>query len=226
MAKQKRRTGKPPKRYRVELTPLSLSLWGLGLLFVLSWVFVLGILVGRGLLPGGVGSLADLKRQISRLQEMVNRDRSEDLKPKGESNPEPKWAFHDKLTSRKEETARLSEPRVEAASVRGRVSKEGEVHTRESKDGERMEAGPKTPAPGSMQYTVQLASLGDRNKAEERAKHLAGKGHPAYFYKVTMKGKTYYRVRCWKFESREEAQRYALRLEREEGLKGFVTRAD
>ena len=219
MAKQRRKIGKQTKRYQIELTPLTLSLWGFGLLFLLSWVFVLGILVGRGFFPGGVTSLSDLKGQINRLQEMVNRDRFEGVKRQKEANQEPKWAFHEKLTSKKEEVAKESGPEKSSGKAR-------ESYMRASKGGGNMSPDSEKSSGRPMPYTIQLASLADRKKAEEMANDLAEKGYPAYFTKVSIKGKTYYRVRCRRFESREEAQRYALKLERDEGLKGYVTRAE
>ncbi len=66
MAKKRSRSKKRSKKYQIELTPLSIFLWGGCLFFVLAWIFVLGILVGRGFLPGAVTALSDLKDQIGR----------------------------------------------------------------------------------------------------------------------------------------------------------------
>jgi len=65
---EKRKKG---RRYHVDFSLVSLFFWGMGIFFLLVWIFVLGILVGRGFLPAGVKSLSELKAPIAKLQEMV-----------------------------------------------------------------------------------------------------------------------------------------------------------
>ena len=107
MPKKRRTSSREGTRtYQIELTLLSLFVYGFCLLFLLSWIFVLGILVGRGYLPEAVTDLSDLRKQMSRIQEMVSRSRSEELKAKKETDQEPKLAFYDRLSSKKEETVK------------------------------------------------------------------------------------------------------------------------
>jgi cell division septation protein DedD len=72
-------------------------------------------------------------------------------------------------------------------------------------------------------FTVQVAALESRDMAEKMIGRLRAGGHPAYYYDVRIKGKTYYRVRCGRFLSRSEAEAYARSLSRKEGVKGFVS---
>ena len=48
MPPKKSKAKKKGKRYRLDLSRTSLFFWCLGTLFLLAWIFVLGILVGRG----------------------------------------------------------------------------------------------------------------------------------------------------------------------------------
>jgi len=81
-------------------------------------------------------------------------------------------------------------------------------------------------SPDDMQYTVQLASLGDKQKAEELISRLIDKGYPAYYYEVNVKGRIYYRIRCGRFLERGEAEIYGRKLQKEAGIKGFVSRIE
>ena len=54
------------------MTSWSIFLWISCLSLLLAWVFVLGILVGRGFIPESVTMIADIKNELSKLQEMVS----------------------------------------------------------------------------------------------------------------------------------------------------------
>ena len=63
---------KKPKKIKIELTPFSTFLWSLFLLFLLAWVFVLGILAGRGLLPGTISGPGN---PFKKVKEVVSQGR-------------------------------------------------------------------------------------------------------------------------------------------------------
>ncbi len=89
---------------------------------------------------------------------------------------------------------------------------------------ERREKGePSTPI---AKYTVQVASLEEKSKAEKVIRDLVKRGYSAHVYEARVKGKTYYRVRCGQFATRTAAEKYARRLSREAGMKGFVSRIE
>ena len=71
---------------------------------------------------------------------------------------------------------------------------------------------------------MQLASLGSRDKAERLINDLVDRGYPAYYYEAVVKGKTYFRVRCGEFTTNREAGRFADKLTKDMGIKGFVSR--
>jgi septal ring-binding cell division protein DamX len=48
----------------------------------------------------------------------------------------------------------------------------------------------------------------------------------AYLQETAVKGKTYYRVRCGKFVTKEEANAYALKLPKEAGTSWRVVKVD
>ena len=75
-------------------------------------------------------------------------------------------------------------------------------------------------------YTVQLASMEEKRKAEKMIEKLLAGGYDAYFYEAEVKGKIFYRVRCGRFPTKAGARRHAQKLAKETGLKGFVSRIE
>jgi len=64
-----------------------------GAFVLLAWIFTLGVLAGRGLLPGGVNTLAELKIQIGKLQQMISKKDRSELERIRELQKNPKFAF-------------------------------------------------------------------------------------------------------------------------------------
>ena len=199
MNAKRKKAGKEAKRYSVEFSLTSIFFWGLGLLFLLVWIFVLGILVGRGFLLDGVKSFADLKAQFGRFQ-----DRDSVLI--GERDKAPEFEFHYKLaTKKKEAITEKSRTRVKKKIDNKRKTKRIQ------------------PSQTGVVYTVQLASLENKTRAVELVNRLNERGYQAYFYQVNIGGKTYYRVRCGKFETKKQASDLQTLLAQNERLDGFVT---
>jgi len=232
MAKKRSRSKKTGKRYQIELTSLSLFLWSIFLFFLLVWIFVLGILVGRGFFPGKVTTISDLRAQIQRLQEMVTHKSSKEMESIKRSEPDPKLAFYEKLSSKKDEAKkdRQIEKKREIPKKKP-TKKEIEAPKKPPLEKEKREepkapARPPKPSTKGVQYTVQVASLDDKSKADKMIKQLTDAGLPAYHYEAKVKGKIYYRIRCGRFMNREEARIYAGKLVREKGIKGFVAKIE
>jgi hypothetical protein len=224
MAREKSESKKGFKRYRIELTSLSILLWGACIFFLLAWIFVLGILVGRGFLPGAFTAISDLRGRFGKLEGIVGNSESHDLTSPKQSEPDPKLVFYEKLSSKKDEAK-------EKSRIKERVEKQILVPQKpsptEEEGGGIVSPQGKPEASGtSLQYTVQLASLDEKGKAERMINRLIDRGYAAYYYEVNVKGKIFYRVRCGRFNTREEAMDHAKRLEAREGMKGFVSRIE
>jgi cell division septation protein DedD len=81
----------------------------------------------------------------------------------------------------------------------------------------------RTPAaPGD--WAVQVAALNVRSEAEAVAKRLAAKGYAAYVVTPGDGTPSVFRVRIGPFKTRREADTMAVRLEKEEQFKPWVTR--
>ena len=239
----KKITPSKKKKYQLELSSISLVFWVVCILFFMGWIFVLGILVGRGFLPGANTAIADLKSQVTKLQEMVSRNKRVDQKPQAKEDIDSKLGFYDKLESKKEDKRKpfpesppeppksekaVKPPDTALAEVKADIAKKESLS---KKQDIAKSAGPEkkvketVPEPvkaaekalGPFRYVIQIAALDERAKAEAMVGKLSEHGVDAYLQEAAVKGKTYYRVRCGKFVTKEEANNYALKLPKEAG---------
>ena len=302
------KTKKQGKKYHLDFSLTFVSFAGLILFLLLGWIFVLGILVGRGFLPKEVKTLSALKAPITKFQDIVTRKPSSDLDVIKDADKDPKFAFYDELSKKKEEVARKVHPRVRKSVVQPvPVKKPDEKPDRPIKATKKWETGkkaqpgvkkspPPEPAkkpdkpvrlskavepgkktqpgikksPGrpdqakkpykkpdkpvklskadkktqpvmkkasrqtrpskpdrasrNVVYALQIASLEHEVAALGMVNRLTDLGFPAYYYKIFIKGKAYYRVRCGPFGTRKEAGEFQRLLAKNEKIKSFVSR--
>jgi cell division septation protein DedD len=217
MAKRTGKTKKTAKKtHRFEMTSVSLGFWVFCLFFLLAWIFVLGIFVGRGFLPGGRPLVSELKGQMNRLQSAVmpRKPQNDGAEVKEEQKENPKLAFYESLSSKKNEVRMGVEP------------PKSEPAKKSPAEANRKEPGNNPPPGDRHRYTVQLASLGERARADAVISGLRDQGYDAFVAEAVVGGKVYYRVRCGRFPTRAEAGQHAITLAKEAGLKGFVSRIE
>jgi cell division protein FtsN len=205
MKEKKEKAEKEKKLFRLELSRTALFFWSLAFIVLLGWIFTLGVLAGRGLLPSGSETLAELKNQIVKLQEMVGQKESE-LDEIRDVQKDANFAFYDELSSKRKEPAQEKPQEKNAAAD-----------------------NVKTPSPSSSDsglYVVQVASLDQEKQAFNMVNRLVNKGYPAYHYKIFIKGRNYFRVRCGTFKTRNEALNTQRKLAENEKLKGFVQKVN
>jgi cell division septation protein DedD len=239
MPSRKSKDKKKRKRYRLEFSLASFFFWGLGSLFFLGWIFVLGILVGRGFLPQGVSALSKLRIPITKLQDVVSNRKEPDLNQIEGLNQDPEFKFYDELSSKKSKVTKKNQYNVEnpeskttagnqietgnSATIEKQVKGIGQSIVRESEGLTPQEVEAVTSGNG-WKYAVQVASVDSRAEAGKIADRLRSQGYPAYFYEVKVRGKTYYRVRCGRFSDKKEANEIKQRLAEEKKIQGFVTK--
>ncbi len=235
MSSKRTKTPKTGKRYHLEFSVTSAFFWSLGLFFLLGWIFVLGILVGRGFLPGEVKTLTEMKLQIARLQDMVSKRDSSDLDKIRKLSKDPKFRFYNELSAKKEDVAKKGRQgqntKYDQADLDKRIKALEELVAKRSQpDVKKTEIKTKVskkidhPERNGM-YTVQLASLESEFEAVKIVNRLKNRGYPAYFYKASINGKIYYRVRCGTFRTESEAKNFKNILARKEGMSGFISKA-
>lgn len=200
MANKKSSPEKPKKRYVLQFSLTSLVFSGIGFIFILAWVFALGIMVGRGFLPDTMERLWGFKGKTAN-DEQSNKAKHMPL------IKEEELTFYNQLTDTKPKAH--SEPLPQAP----RKDQERPPKRMKIAQEDQERAGT---------YRVQVASLKDRAKTEEMVERLIKAGYPAYYYQTLINGEAYYRVRCGHFSSVEQAKNLAARLSEKEGFKPFI----
>jgi cell division septation protein DedD len=215
------------RKHRIEMTSWTIFAWLCCLFLLMSWIFVLGIFVGRGFIPESVTAIADLRNQLNKLQERVFRGQKPDQEARKEQDYDSKLAFYNELSNKKEEKKKNlpeASPRESVGKVKTEVTKALPEASR--KQSVENDAQKRPMPPDKNGYTVQLASLGEEGKARATVERLKKGGYDAYYEKVQVRGKTWYRVRCGKFSTRDEAENHAKRLAGETRLKGLVMKLE
>lgn len=208
-------------KYQIELSSTSLVFWVVCLLFFMGWIFVLGVLVGRGFLPANT-AIADLKSQVTKLQEMVGRNKRADQKPQAKDDIDSKLGFYDKLESKKEDKRKPfpelpPEPPKSEKTVKPADKTLADVKADIAKKDSSVKKQDAAQNAGPFRYVIQIAALDEKAKAEDMVRKLSERGVEAYHQETVVKGKTFYRVRCGKFVTKEEAGNYAQKLPKEAG---------
>lgn len=221
-------------KYQIEISSMSLVFWGVCFVFIMGWIFVLGLLVGRGFLPANT-AINDLKAQVTKLQEMVARNKRADQKPQVKEDIDSKLGFYDKLESKKEDKRKPfpelppEPPKIEKtvkpsdttlAGVKADIAKKDASAKKQDmakNGGPEKKVGDAEKVSGPYRYVIQVAALDEKAKAEDMVRKLSGRGVDAYLQETVVRGKTFYRVRCGKFVTKEEAGDYAQNLPKEAG---------
>ncbi|MBW1739806.1 MAG: SPOR domain-containing protein [Deltaproteobacteria bacterium] len=199
-------------RFPLQLTRKQLFLW-LGIAFLaMAWMFILGIIVGRGLSPVRF-DLQKLKKELIVLKgEALKKERARFKigidNPTGKSDLD----FYEILTDKKEEArskfAKARKARKKSAKGPAKPPKRSEVN--------------KTGWQGLL--TIQVASFKSAETARQMAVSLKRKGYDAYVVTVNVPEKgPYHRVRVGHFQDSSEAGREAVRLKQEK-LEAIIVR--
>lgn len=230
MRKKNKRKAPEFKKPFIVLTRKKIAGWLLLIFFLCAWMFVLGVLVGRGTAP--------LKFNLAAIQEkMANSQKSPPLKQKKASPQEraeavkdkTKLEFYEALKEDKEDTKVSIRPKPKVAEPRDEKPAEKpaalEKKATQSKPAERSQAK----APGTQKgaavaktnttgptYTIQAAALRNAQDADRMIAKLKKKGYPAYrsIGKVQGKG-IWFRVRIGSYKSKSEARRTLDKLKKD-----------
>jgi len=78
--------------------------------------------------------------------------------------------------------------------------------------------------PGAAGFAIQVAAIREKDEADLMVKRLAAKGYPAYLVAPAKGAPTVFRVRVGKYKERREADTVAARLQKEEQFKPWIVR--
>ena len=240
---KKEKTSSPKKKSSKKQTRKGLILW-IGLtLFFCAWMFVLGILVGREMVPVKF-DMEKLQNELTALKEAVikkeldqykinsNTDDSktkmgfyESLKKTGgeaglkndaikhQEKPEPKKTAS--LQKKKMSTQKTGPaPKAKTSDLK-KVTQNNPPAVSSSPASQARQGGQEHERAGNK-FTIQVSSLKDSGIADKLVSRLKKGGFPAYrsIGKIPGKG-IWYRVRVGYFNSRSEAGPTLNRLKKE-----------
>lgn len=219
MAKKARQQKNRPSR-----TGWRLGGWLLSA-FLICWAFILGILVGQGVLATPE-QLAWLK-QATHLQGWLDQDTA----PIKEPLKDPKLSYYDRVQDRRDTPPPAPKPKTKAkppAPVRVASKPPAQTQPKQAKPAKPApKPAERTPAPAKAQkrFAVQVASFQDKTQAFNLVRSLQDKGLPAYTQIGKIKGVgRRYRVRVGPYADLDEAKGVASRLRLRYELAAYVTR--
>jgi len=199
MVNRKPTPEKERKRHTFQFSFRSLFLLSIGVFFVLGWVFFLGILVGRGLLPNSIENFSFIKKKIVKDETEKKNEHVSPIKI-------DELSFYNHLIDKKEEAKEKAPP---ATLSKNQVKKIEKTQLGQLKQEIRS-------------YNIQVAALKDKAKTKKMVERLTSLGYQAYYYQTLINGEMYYRIRCGPFSNIEKAKQYAKRLANKEGFKPFI----
>jgi len=239
---KKEKTPSPKKKSSKKQTRKGLILW-IGLtLFFCAWMFVLGILVGREMVPVKF-DMEKLQNELAALKEAVIKKELDQYKINSNTDEsKTKLEFYETLKKTgdgaglKDDTIehrQKSEPKKTASLQKKKMStqKTGPAPKTKTSDVKKVTqnnppAVASSPASQARQggqgneragkFTIQVSSLKDSGIADKLVSRLKKGGFPAYrsIGKIPGKG-IWYRVRVGYFNSRSEAGPTLNRLKKE-----------
>ncbi|MDY6910326.1 MAG: SPOR domain-containing protein [Thermodesulfobacteriota bacterium] len=212
------------KRFRFELGPGQILALASGAVAALAWMFLCGILVGRGLPPPST----DRTPLAARLYAFLGLDRHDDPTPE---NAADTWEDPQEILQSLQYHEALTQPPKLTQPVPHEPSAPAEQRpASDEPPGESPVLA--EPPPTSIEekagnYTLMAASFKHPNNAENLVRRLQDKGYAPRMETVhTGSGELWHRVLVGSFETREQAQAFAARFNREENLEGLVIRLE
>jgi cell division protein FtsN len=215
------------KRFFFELSRTQLLLSITGVLFILVWVFILGIIVGRGYVSDTITHT--FNSQIQKLQEekktLLNKYLAQEKKtgiPEDEIMKPNNLDFYDDLSQKGKGTAHLTAPPQtvrppgETAPIEVKASLPESKVTSESRES-------KENAGKTESFMVQVGAYREESTAQSSLKRLHEKK-----YQVTLKtkenpdkGGKWFRVQMGPFTTKAEAEKWVKKLEHD-GFQALV----
>jgi cell division septation protein DedD len=190
-----------------------LALWIFLIFFVSAWMFILGILVGRGTAPVQF-DIEKLQNELAALKEDVVKEELERFKiDSNAADNKTEMNFYEELKVTKDEDSlnietseQKKEPLPEnTVSEPKKIGPSEEALSVKAHQESKPETISKTDIT-NKNLTIQVASFKDPNVADKMVEELKKKGFPAYrsIGKVPGKG-IWYRVRIGYFSTKSEA---------------------
>ncbi len=235
---------KKPKRYRIELGFKEVFFYAFGLFVALAWMFVFGILIGRGIplvSSDEISLSAHLMRFLGLGKQVVRQPQPETAETF--SSPQEMLQaldYYKDLTQgdapntptlRPLPTMPTTQPKQPTPETPGPKTKAPGEQPQPSKDPrgppslQAPAPEPRPPATASEHFTLLVSSLKDADNAQKLVEQLRAKGYSPRIETLNLSGSgRWNRVLIGFFQNREEALRFASEFNRKEHTEGLVIR--
>lgn len=226
MKKTKAKSNQPSDRdpVLIELTKKRAAGWLVIFCFVSAWIFLLGILVGRGTAPVQF-DIDSLQKELSELRHAIlEKERKLIETDMDYLSGKTDFDFHESLKKSKPDIdLKFTQESSPAASVKILpVNDEKKAPTKKQnvriiKKSAKSESTPqKKPEAAEKMLTIQISSLRDPKIADQLVSTLKKKGYPAYrTIGILSENNIWYRVRAGYFKDRTAAQKMMNELKKE-----------
>ncbi len=234
---ERREPDKGPRRYQFEITVSRMVFYGFCLVAALSWMFVFGVLVGRGIPLVDVNSKslqAQLLRFLGLGREMAQPvERAADT---WDPNAVAKsLEYYENLTQKNaagpSKGASASQVSQKGSTKETAPQKPKVLPLPPPQDGEKPAQIVTKEAPaleskgGGEHFTLLVVSLKDQENAQRMVEQLRTKGYTPRMETIDLNtAGRWNRVLVGSFRSREEALRFAAEFNRKEHMEGLVIR--
>ena len=200
------------------------SLWVGIFFFACVWMFVLGILVGRGTAPVQF-DIEKLQKELTALKDAVVKEETLRFKIDSQTNEhKADMSFYEELKQPANDAAVSKDQQIVKSGPSAKpIIKENASRTTEDKAVEKPESNAEnhsntktsavSEAESKNRLTIQVASLKDPIIADRMVAQLKDQWFPAYKTMADIPGKgIWYRVRIGSFQDKAEAQGTLERL--------------
>ncbi|MEJ5358647.1 MAG: SPOR domain-containing protein [Desulfobacterales bacterium] len=212
-----RSSGESGKKPFLSLSRAAVFSWAAGLFLVSAWMFVLGVMVGRGTVP--------IEFDVERLKRAVAaaaRGAAAEKPPppaRAEMKSKADLGFYDQLPRGPEEKPALPRP---APPEKPRAPEPGAGEVPRAAETEKKPPPPppspamQPPAGAGRTFTVQVAAVRSEEEARGLAARLRQRGYAAYVEPVpSAAGEKIFRVRMGEYPTRDFARSLVERLRRD-----------
>jgi DedD protein len=215
------------KKPFIVLTRRKIAGWFLIIFFLCAWMFILGVLVGRGTAPVKF-DIAAIEKKLTDATKTDSTAPSEMPAPKDDLTVKDKTKldFYEALKENREDVKApaLQPPKAAEDKVEKTGSQKPEPIPPEKEvkqDKEKIAAVVKTNTAGPT-YTIQAASVRDSRDADRLVEKLKKAGYPAYRVMGKIPGKgVWFRIRIGEYRSKSEALGTLNKLKKD-GLKPIL----
>jgi cell division protein FtsN len=234
--KKNKRKAPEFKKPFIVMTRRKIAGWLVLIFFLCAWMFVLGVLVGRGTAPLKF-NLAAIQQKMTAPQKIPPEKQSQTQSQQDEITvkDKTKLEFYEALKEDKEDTKVLVRPEPKETERKdAKPTEEADASVKsanKSKTAERPQ--PQAPAEDNVAavaktntrgpaYTIQAAAVRNAEDADRLIAKLKKRGYPAYRSIGKIEGKgVWFRVRIGSYKSKSEARQTLDKLKKD-GLKPIL----